>query len=168
MNQSKENEDDREKSLISLGSSRQSFPIRIVWCILTVFSLIALSYHLSTLIVRFNREPVNIQTSDLEFRFPDIHICPQFPFSDSRIRTLVDQNNKSWLNIADTIKNITTISFSFNASDEEKYDILLSSFWETLTPSLLHTNLSLPYYESLIRIIVNGKGKLFTCRPTCT
>ena len=156
----KENQNnDTAESFYPQGPSRGSLSIRVFWYVLTVACLAALSYHLSTLIVRFNQQPVTIQTSDSEFQFPDIHVCPQFPFSDSRIRSLADENDTSWLSIAETMRNMTNTAFSINTTWLERYSIVLKAFWDTLTPSLLHENLSLPIYECLIRIKVNNKGK---------
>ena len=150
---------DVDQPIHNSGPTPRTFAIRAVWIILTAFSLTALSYHLYTLVFRFQLQPVTIQTSDSEFQFPDIHLCPQFPFSDSRIRSLAEKNDKNWLDIFKNLRRIEQTVFQLNTTIGNRTEIFLKAFWETLDPAFLHNVISLPNYESLIRFKINGVGE---------
>lgn len=150
---------DDDNFIHGLKSKDRALGVRVIWALLTITSFGALSYHLYTLIFRFNLQPVTVQTSDAEFSWPDIHLCPQFSFSDSRIRSLARKNDKKWTEIEKVLRQLETSVFYLNTSMLNRTVILLHAFWETLDPSLLHASLSLPKYENLILFKVNDIRK---------
>ena len=157
-------ENNKEESSIKLTGSRvRPLFLRIFCVFLTLASAAALSYHLYTLVVRYKKEPVTIQTSNSKFRFPDIHVCPQVPFSDSIIRIMKQRNNLSeWREIVTALRQMEATMKYYPVPGmyvELHHRVVTRAFWQTLDPAVLHRLLSLPIYESIVRLKVNDVGE---------
>ena len=101
-------EEDKEPTVALSGSKWTPKCFKILRIILTLGSVSVLFYHLYTLVVRYRQEPVTIQTSTRQFQFPDIHVCPQMPFSDSVIRYILAYENSrpDWRHIQKTLRSM--------------------------------------------------------------
>lgn len=156
-------EEEEEKTILTLKrSGDKPLSYRVFKVFLTLASVGVLSYHLYTLVDRYQKEPVNIQTSTGQFRFPDIHVCPRVPFSDSIIRVLRQHNNQSeWKMIQKTLRRMEATIETFPDSDDlNRWSVVTRAFWDTLEPSMLFEVLSLPLYEAIIRLKVNDIGEI--------
>lgn len=153
--------EDTDAAFANGGTLSKPGYARILRIIFTLGSLSILAYHLHTLVERYRKQPVTVQTSTGDFQMPEIHVCPQAPFSGSIIRLLkLERNNSEWLLIENILRRMEeTIEYYPDTDEDVRWVVISISFWETLPLPLIHRLISLPTFEAMIRLNINDLGE---------
>ena len=143
----------------SLISDRCSKLLTLLNGVIALVSFGLLLFHFSKLYERHTQEPVTIQTTNFDFEYPEIHLCPQFPFSDSRI-SMAESVTSKWPEFIGTMSRMTDTISNLTGNITDQHAIALSAFWETLDNGELLRSFVLPKKESVLRFKINDVGKL--------